>query len=107
MTEQVVAAFVKEPLSEAALDQLEEHLLESDLGPAATDRIVARFRELRFGAGANEREVKEALAEAVAAELVNHEARYEPLDGPRRSSPCSWASTARARPRPWARSPPT
>ena len=83
MTEQVVATFIKEPLSEAALEQLEEHLLESDLGPAATDRIVARFRDLRFGAGANEREVKEALAEAVTAELVHHEARYEPLNGPR------------------------
>ena len=83
MTEQVVATFIKEPLSEAALEGLEEHLLESDLGPAATDRIVARFRELRFGAGANEREVKEALAEAVAAELINHEARYEPLNGAR------------------------
>ena len=83
MTEQVVATFIKEPLSEAALEGLEEHLLESDLGPVATDRIVARFRELRFGAGANEREVKEALAEAVTAELINHEARYEPLNGPR------------------------
>ena len=82
MTEQVVATFVKEPLSEAALEGLEEHLLESDLGPAATDRIVARFRDLRFGK-VSEREVKEALAEAVAAELVSHEARYEPLDGPR------------------------
>ena len=57
MTEQVVAAFVKEPLSEKALEQLEEHLLESDLGPAATDRIVERFRELKFGPGANEIEV--------------------------------------------------
>ena len=83
MTEQVVATFIKEPLSEAALEGLEEHLLESDLGPAATDRIVGRFRDLRFGAGANEREVKEALAEAVTAELVRHEARYEPLSGPR------------------------
>jgi len=83
MTEQVVATFIKEPLSEAALEGLEEHLLESDLGPAATDRIVERFRELRFGAGANEREVKEALAEAVTAELIHHEARYEPLNGPR------------------------
>ena len=82
MTEQVVGAFVKEPLSEAALEQLEEHLLESDLGPAATDRIVERFRELRFGK-VSEREVKEALAEAVTAELVSHEARYEPLNGPR------------------------
>ncbi|RZJ28112.1 MAG: signal recognition particle-docking protein FtsY [Brevundimonas sp.] len=81
MTEQVVATFVKEPLSDKALEQLEEHLLESDLGPAATDRIVERFRDLRFGASANEREVKEALAEAVAAELINHEARYEPLGG--------------------------
>ncbi len=83
MTDQVVAAFVKEPLSERALEQLEEHLLESDLGPPAADRIVERFRELRFSAGADEREVKEALAEAVTAELVGHEARYEPLAGPR------------------------
>jgi fused signal recognition particle receptor len=82
MTEQVVATFVKEPLSEAALEQLEEHLLESDLGPAATDRIVERFRELRFGK-VSERDVKEALAEAVTAELVSHEARYEPLNGAR------------------------
>ena len=79
MTEQVVSAFVKEPLSEAALDQLEEHLLESDLGPAATDRIVARFRELRFGANPSEREVKEALAEAVAAELSPRQASFDPL----------------------------
>jgi fused signal recognition particle receptor len=82
MTEQVVATFVKEPLSEAALEQLEEHLLESDLGPAATDRIVERFRELRFGK-VSEREVKEALAEAVAAELIPRQAAYEPLNGPR------------------------
>jgi fused signal recognition particle receptor len=83
MTDQVVAAFVKEPLSERALEQLEEHLLESDLGPAAADRIVERFRDLRFSAGADEREVKEALAEAVTAELIGHEARYEPLAGPK------------------------
>ena len=82
MTEQVVATFIKEPLSEAALEGLEEHLLESDLGPAATDRIVERFRELRFGR-VSEREVKEALAEAVATELIPREGSYEPLNGPR------------------------
>ena len=79
MTETVVGAFVKEPLSQAALDQLEEHLLESDLGPAATDRIVERFRGLRFGKVSDEREVKEALAEAVAAELLPRQARFDPL----------------------------
>lgn len=79
MTETVVSAFVKEPLSEEALDRLEEHLLESDLGPAATDRIVERFRQLRFGKVSDEREVKEALAEAVAAELLPRQAGFDPL----------------------------
>ncbi|WP_122466549.1 signal recognition particle-docking protein FtsY [Brevundimonas lutea] len=83
MTDQVVATFVKEPLSEAALDQLEEHLLESDLGPAASARIVERFRQLRFGKTSDETEVKEALAEAVAAELTPRQDTFDPLSGPR------------------------
>ena len=83
MTDQVVATFVKEPLSEASLEQLEEHLLESDLGPAASARIVERFRGLKFGKDAPEREVKEALAEAVAAELSPRQATFDPLSGPR------------------------
>ncbi|WP_374275598.1 signal recognition particle-docking protein FtsY [Brevundimonas sp.] len=83
MTDQVVATFVKEPLSEAALDQLEEHLLESDLGPAASARIVERFRQLRFGKTSDETEVKEALAEAVAAELIPRQDTFDPLSGPR------------------------
>ena len=83
MTDQVVATFVKEPLSEASLEQLEEHLLESDLGPAASARIVERFRALKFGNDAPEREVKEALAEAVAAELSPRQATFDPLSGPK------------------------
>ena len=83
MTDQVVATFVKEPLSEAALDQLEEHLLESDLGPAASARIVERFRQLRFGKTSDETEVKEALAEAVAAELIPRQDTFDPLSGPK------------------------
>ncbi|QTC90980.1 signal recognition particle-docking protein FtsY [Brevundimonas goettingensis] len=79
ITETVVGGLVKEPLDQAALDRLEEHLLESDLGPAATDRIVARFRDLRFGKVSDEREVKEALAEAVAAELLPRQATFDPL----------------------------
>ncbi len=83
MTDQVVASFVKEPLSEAALDQLEEHLLESDLGPAASARIVERFRDLRFGKTTDETQVKEALAEAVAAELIPRQDTFDPLSGPK------------------------
>lgn len=83
MTEQVVSTFVKEPLSEEALERLEEHLIESDLGPAASARIVERFRALRFGKSSDEREVKEALAEAVAAELLPRQATFDPLNGPK------------------------
>jgi fused signal recognition particle receptor len=79
ITETVVGGLVKEPLDQAALDRLEEHLLESDLGPAATDRIVERFRALRFGKVSDEREIKEALAEAVAAELLPRQAVFDPL----------------------------
>ncbi len=83
MTDQVVSTFVKEPLSEEALERLEEHLIESDLGPAASARIVERFRELRFGKSSDEREIKEALAEAVAAELTPRQATFDPLSGPK------------------------
>jgi len=83
MTDQVVSSFVKEPLSEASLERLEEHLLESDLGPAASARIVERFRSLKFGRDAEETEVKEALAEAVAAELSPRQATFDPLNGPK------------------------
>jgi fused signal recognition particle receptor len=83
MTDQVVSTFVKEPLSDETLEQLEEHLIESDLGPAASARIVERFRALRFGKGQDEREIKEALAEAVAAELIPRQATFDPLSGPK------------------------
>jgi len=83
MTEQVVSTFVKKPLDQEALDRLEEHLIESDLGPAAAARITERFAELRFGKVSDEREVKEALAEAVAAELLPRQERFDPLSGPK------------------------
>jgi len=83
MTDQVVSTFVKEPLSDETLEQLEEHLIESDLGPAASARIVERFRTLRFGKGQDEGEIKEALAEAVAAELIPRQATFDPLSGPK------------------------
>ncbi|HYE41893.1 MAG TPA: signal recognition particle-docking protein FtsY [Caulobacteraceae bacterium] len=83
MTEQVVSTFVKQPLDQAKLDELEEMLIENDLGPAAAARITERFAELRFGKASDEREIKEALAEAVAAELAPRQDVFDPLGGPR------------------------
>ena len=49
MSETVVASFVKQPLDQAKLDELEEMLIEADLGPHSAARITARFAETRFG----------------------------------------------------------
>jgi len=83
MTDQVVGTFSKQPLDEARLDELEEMLIEADLGPYSAARIRSRFAEERFGRSADEREIKEALAAAIGDELTAREGDFEPLAGPR------------------------
>ncbi len=83
MTEQVAGVIGKRPLDQAQLDDLEEMLIEADLGPAAAARITEAFAAERFGRQVDEREVKEALAAAVAKELTPRQGRFDPLAGPR------------------------
>jgi fused signal recognition particle receptor len=83
MTEQVAGVLTKRPLDQAQLDELEEMLIEADLGPAAAARITQAFAAERFGRQVDEREVKEALAAAVARELAPRQGRFDPLVGPR------------------------
>jgi len=83
MTEQVTSVLVKKPLDQEQLDQLEEMLIEADLGPHAAARITEAFGKARFGKSSTEDEVKEALAEAVAAELVPRQGVFDPLSGPK------------------------
>jgi len=83
ITEQVVSAVAKKPLDQAALDDLEEMLIEADLGPKSAAKITAAFAAARFGREASELEVKQALAEAVAAELIPRQGDFDPLGGPR------------------------
>ena len=56
-------------LDNATLDDLEDALIMSDLGPAAAGRIRARLAEKRFGLEINSSELKEAVAEEIAAIL--------------------------------------
>jgi len=51
MSEQVAQVFTGRPLDQAQLDELEEMLIEADLGPAAAARIAKAFGEQRFGKG--------------------------------------------------------
>jgi len=83
MTEQVTQVFAGRPLDQEQLDALEEMLIEADIGPSAAARITQAFGEQRFGKVADDREVKEALAAAVAAELVPRQGRFDPLSGPK------------------------
>jgi len=83
MTEQVVSTFTKQPLDQSKLDELEEMLIEADLGPHSAARITKRFADEKFGKSVDEREIKEALAEAIGAELESREGDFEPLSGPR------------------------
>ena len=56
-------------LDEATLDEVEDALVMTDLGPAAAGRIRARLAERRFGLSISERELKEAVADEIAAIL--------------------------------------
>ena len=83
MSEQLTGAFTKAPLDQAKLDELEEMLIEADLGPSSAARITARFGEGRFGRSIGEDEIKEALAQAIGDELAHRQGRFDALSGPR------------------------
>jgi fused signal recognition particle receptor len=79
MTEQVTGVFTKKPLDQEQLDALEEMLIEADLGPQIAARITEAFGKARFGKSSTDDEVKEALAELVAAELTDRQGEFDPL----------------------------
>ena len=83
LTDSVVSAVARKPLDQAQLDALEEMLIEADLGPDAAARITAAFAKARFGKESSEDEVRLALADAVAAELVPRQGRFDPLGAPK------------------------
>ncbi|MCI3132574.1 signal recognition particle-docking protein FtsY [Phenylobacterium aquaticum] len=83
LTEQVAATFTKQPLDQAKLDELEEMLIEADLGPHSAARITARFAEEKFGKSVDEDEIKQALALAIGDELSSRQGAFDPLSGPR------------------------
>ncbi|MGD9664587.1 MAG: signal recognition particle-docking protein FtsY [Novosphingobium sp.] len=56
-------------LDDATLDDIEDALILSDLGPSAASRIRERLAEKRFGLTITETELKEAVAEEIAAIL--------------------------------------
>src|SRR5438874_5975093 len=85
MGEQITTVFeAKAPLDQAKLDELEEMLIEADLGPHSAARITERFAAEKFGADVDEAEIKAALAQAIGDELASRQGDFDPLaPGPR------------------------
>jgi len=69
LTENLAEAVSKAKLDDATLDDVEDALIMSDLGPSAASRIRARLKEKRFGLEISAQELKEAVAEEIAAIL--------------------------------------
>jgi fused signal recognition particle receptor len=65
----IAATFTKRKLDEAALQELEDMLIASDLGVAVAAQVIGNFRRTRFGKEVTDTEIKEALAMEIAAIL--------------------------------------
>ena len=79
----ISAVFTRRTLDDAALEELEEVLLAADLGTTVAARVIAAFRRSRFGREVTDAEVKQALAEEIAA-ILRPVARPLELDPARR-----------------------
>ncbi len=69
LTENLAGIVSQTRLTDAQLDDLEDALILSDLGPRAAARIRERLAGERFERGADEASIKQAVAEEVAAIL--------------------------------------
>ena len=84
ISEQITQVFVaKEPLDQAKLDELEEMLIEADLGPHSAARITQRFADEKFGKDVDETDIKQALAAAIGDELSTRQGDFDALSGPK------------------------
>jgi fused signal recognition particle receptor len=69
LSENLAGIVTKARLDDAQLDDLEDALILSDLGPRAAARIRERLAGDRFERGVDERAIKQAVAEEIAAIL--------------------------------------
>ena len=69
LSENLTETVTKARLDDATLDDVEDALIMSDLGPSAAARIRTRLKEKRFGLEISADELKQAVAEEIAAIL--------------------------------------
>jgi len=64
LSENLTEVVSKAKLDDATLDDVEDALIMSDLGPSAAARIRAKLKEQRFGLELSEAELKQAASPA-------------------------------------------
>ncbi|MFA7603687.1 MAG: signal recognition particle-docking protein FtsY [Novosphingobium sp.] len=69
LSENLAGIVAKAKLDDAQLDEIEDALILSDLGPRAAARIRERLADERFERGADEAAIRQAVAEEIAAIL--------------------------------------
>ncbi|MBV1836149.1 signal recognition particle-docking protein FtsY [Acetobacter estunensis] len=77
-TQKLGAVFTKRKLDEAALEDLEDHLIAADLGPEVAERVIESFRSTRFGTEVTDEEIRTALADEIARVLEPVAIPFEP-----------------------------
>ncbi len=77
LTSGITDMLTKSKLDENSLGDLEDLLIEADLGPKTAAKVIEGFSQKRFAADAGEREIRLALAETMAGIL---EPVAKPLD---------------------------
>ncbi len=78
LTQGIAALVVKRRLDQAMLDELEETLIQADLGVATAAKLVERLKRERFEKDITAEEVREAFAAAVAEILAPVASRLAP-----------------------------
>ena len=68
--ENLTGLFTKAQLDKATLDEIEEALIASDLGPTTAAKVRARLSDERYEKGLTEADVREIVAQEVAKSLA-------------------------------------
>lgn len=78
LTQGIAALVVKRRLDQAMLDELEETLIQADLGVATSAKLIERLKRERFEKDVTAEEVREAFAASIAEILAPVASRLAP-----------------------------
>jgi fused signal recognition particle receptor len=82
-TESIPGIFTKKKLDQATLNELEDVLIQADLGVTVAARLIAKLGKERFGKEVTDEEVREAFAEDIA-EILQPVAQSLKIDAARK-----------------------